>query len=324
MSGCTVVMKPSEMTSVTAWMLCQLFHEVGMPKGVLNLVCGYGKTVGEVLVKNEDVKLISFTGSTLVGKRIAEVAAPMMKRLSLELGGKNAAIVFEDADLEQAVSTLIRGAFANQGELCLCTSRIFVHDQVYDQFVGKFVEKARKLTIGRGKNVFMGALISKSHLEKVRDFVQVAIEEGGRVHCGETVSSLILDDDEEEDASCLEDGYFMAPTVVTGLKDSSRCMQEEIFGPVVCISKFSGSDGEIVSRVNDVPYGLCASVWSQNSGRIQRVSHKLEVGTVWQNCWLVRDLDMPFGGIKGSGIGREGIYNSFETYTDVKTICLKI
>jgi len=334
MSGCTVVCKPSEMTSVSAWMLCGLFHEAGLPKGVLNLVCGYGNTVGEAMVKHPDTKVISFTGSTLIGQRIAGIAAPMMKKVSLELGGKNAAVVFEDADLAKAVPTLINAGFKNQGEICLCTSRIFVHEDVYDQFVSEYVSAAKKITVGRGRKVFMGALVSKGHLEKVKGYVKVALEEGGTVHCGETAATgdLVLEDD---DSTCLEqaqqlmaDGYFMAPTVITGLKDQSRCMQEEIFGPVVCIAKFSGSgtsgEDDVVARVNDTPYGLCASVWTGDAARIQRVAQKLEVGTVWQNCWLVRDLTMPFGGCKRSGTGREGIFHSIETYTDVKTICLKL
>ena len=167
MTGNTVVIKPSELTSVTAWMLCKIFHEIGLPKGVINLVCGYGNVCGEALVKHPDVRVVSFTGSTKVGTRIAGIAAPMMKKLSLELGGKNPAIVFEDAKLEEALPTLIRGAFANQGEICLCTSRIFVHSSIYKTFVDRFVAMARDLRIGRGKDVFMGALISKQHLEKV-------------------------------------------------------------------------------------------------------------------------------------------------------------
>jgi len=326
MSGNTVVCKPSEVTSYTAWMLCQVFHDIGLPKGVVNLVCGYGGTAGEALVRHPDAKIISFTGSTLIGKRIAAIAAPMMKRLSLELGGKNAAIVFEDARLDQAIPTLIRAGFVNQGEVCLCTSRIFVHENIYEQFLEKYVTAAKGIKMGRGKGVFMGALVSKEHMAKVRRYINYAIEEGGKILCGETVNTPLLEDDEGPDNDGrMNDGYFIPPTVITDLKDSSRCMQEEIFGPVVCVAKFSGDDeDEVIQRANDVPYGLCASVWTENAGRIHRVASKLKVGTVWQNCWLIRNLDMPFGGCKESGIGREGIYHSLESYTDLKTCCLKI
>jgi len=334
MAGCTVVCKPSEMTSVTAWMLCGLFHEAGLPKGVLNLVCGYGNTVGEAMVKHPDTKVISFTGSTLIGQRIAGIAAPMMKKVSLELGGKNAAVVFEDADLAKAVPALIKAGFLNQGEICLCTSRIFVHENVYDKFVEDYVSAAKKIKVGRGRKVFMGALVSQGHLEKVKGYVKVALEEGGVVHCGETAATgdLVPEDDScdslEQAQQLMANGYFMAPTVITGLKDDSRCMQEEIFGPVVCIAKFSGTgisgEDDVVARANDVAYGLCASVWTSDAARIHRVAQKLEVGTVWQNCWLIRDMTMPFGGCKKSGTGREGIFHSIDTYTDVKTICLKL
>lgn len=318
MAGCTVVCKPSEMTTVTAWMLCKIFHEVGLPHGVVNLVCGLGNKAGEAIVKHPDVKVISFTGSTRVGQHIAQTAAPMMKRLSLELGGKNAAVVFADARLDQAVPTLLRAAFLNQGEICLCTSRIYVQDSIFDQFLAQFVEGAKKLKVGdpNDEDVFMGALNSKPHLDKVRSFVQLAAEEGATIHCGEGVNYMEMPEH-------LSAGYFLPPTVISGVKDNSRCMKEEIFGPVVCVSRFS-TESEAVLKANDVEYGLCASVWSENVGVIHRVASQLEVGTVWENCWLVRSLDMPFGGCKMSGTGREGIHHSLEAYTDLKTVCVKI
>jgi len=317
MAGCTVVCKPSEMTSVTAWMLCKIFQEVGLPDGVLNLVCGYGHKAGEAIVRHPDVKVLSFTGSTLVGRHIAQVAAPMMKRLSLELGGKNPALVFDDANLEQAVATLIRAAFLNQGEICLCTSRIYVHQKIFDTFLQKFVEKAKQLKVGdpNDPDVFMGALNSKVHLEKVEKYGHLAKEEGGTIHCGFGVTKLDVGED-------FKNGYYFPPTIVTGLTNKSRCMKEEIFGPIVCIDTFK-TEEEAIEKANDVEYGLCASVWSENVGVIHRVAEALEVGTVWENCWLIRSLDMPFGGCKQSGTGREGIRHSLEAYTDEKTICIK-
>ena len=227
MAGCTVVCKPSEMTTVTAWMLCKIFQEVGLPNGVLNLVCGLGSKAGQALVEHPDVKVISFTGSTKVGKHIAQVAGPMMKRLSLELGGKNPALVFKDARLDQAVPTLIRAAFLNQGEICLCTSRIYVQEEIYEEFLKEFVASAQKLRFGdpNDPEVFMGALNSKVHLDKVVYYAKLATEEGGTIQCGYGLNSMDLDDK-------IQDGYYFPPTVVTGLTNDSRCMKEEIFGPI--------------------------------------------------------------------------------------------
>ena len=227
MAGCTVVCKPSEMTTVTAWMLCKIFQEVGLPNGVLNLVCGLGSKAGQALVEHPDVKVISFTGSTKVGKHIAQVAGPMMKRLSLELGGKNPALVFKDARLDQAVPTLIRAAFLNQGEICLCTSRIYVQEDIYEEFLKEFVASAKKLKFGdpNDPEVFMGALNSKVHLDKVVYYAKLATEEGGTIQCGYGLNSMDLDDK-------IKDGYYFPPTVVTGLTNDSRCMKEEIFGPI--------------------------------------------------------------------------------------------
>ena len=233
MAGCTVVCKPSEMTTVTAWMLCKVFQEVGLPNGVLNLVCGLGSKAGQALVEHPDVKVISFTGSTKVGKHIAQVAGPMMKRLSLELGGKNPALVFKDARLDQAVPTLIRAAFLNQGEICLCTSRIYVQEEIYEEFLKEFVASAQKLRFGdpNDPEVFMGALNSKVHLDKVVYYAKLATEEGGTIKCGYGLNSMDLD-------AKIKDGYYFPPTVVTGLTNDSRCMKEEIFGPIGNLTQF--------------------------------------------------------------------------------------
>ena len=233
MAGCTVVCKPSEMTTVTAWMLCKIFQEVGLPNGVLNLVCGLGSKAGQALVEHPDVKVISFTGSTKVGKHIAQVAGPMMKRLSLELGGKNPALVFKDARLDQAVPTLIRAAFLNQGEICLCTSRIYVQEEIYEEFLKEFVASAQKLRFGdpNDPEVFMGALNSKVHLDKVVYYAKLATEEGGTIRCGYGLNPMDLD-------AKIKDGYYFPPTVVTGLTNDSRCMKEEIFGPIGNLTQF--------------------------------------------------------------------------------------
>lgn len=316
--GNTVVAKPSEMTSVTAWMLCTIFQECGLPPGVVNIVFGFGPKVGEAIVTHPDIRLISFTGSTVTGSRITEASASLTKKLSLELGGKNCGIVFDDADMRDCIPGLIRGSFTNQGEICLCTSRIFVQTGIYQNFVEEFVQAARKLRVGDplqpGTN--MGALISHEHLDKVRKYIHLALSSGGTVRCGEGIDPLELAAENKE-------GYFMRPTVIVNLPDTSPCMQEEIFGPVTCIVPFE-SEAEVIIRANTVKYGLCASIWSSDVGKIHRVANRLEVGTVWCNCWLIRDLNMPFGGIKSSGVGFEGFHESFEFFTNPKTICIKV
>jgi acyl-CoA reductase-like NAD-dependent aldehyde dehydrogenase len=316
--GNTVVCKPSEMTSVTAWMMCRVFDEAGLPAGVVNMVFGTGPRAGDALIRHPDVIGISFTGSTLTAQKIREATTPFCKKLSLELGGKNAGIIFADADLNKCIPTSVRSSFANQGEICLCTSRLFVQRPIYEKFVQQFVEQTRKITTGDPRLVTsqMGALISKEHLAKVQGYVGVAREEGASVLCGHGVDKLSLPPE-------LQHGYFMLPTVITDVKDTSRLMQEEIFGPVTCIVPFD-TEAEVVERANNVPYGLAATVWSQDVGSIHRVARQLQVGTVWANCWLVRDLNMPFGGVKASGVGREGAHESLEFFTDVKTVCLQV
>ncbi|KAM9241065.1 2-aminomuconic semialdehyde dehydrogenase isoform 2-T2 [Leptosomus discolor] len=290
---------------------------VGVPHGVVNVVFGTGAKAGEALVCHPDVPLISFTGSTLTAQRIMEKSAPHCKRLSLELGGKNPAIVFDDADLTQCIPTTLRSSFANQGEICLCTSRIFVQRGIYSEFLKRFVAEAKKWKVGNPSDptVDVGALISKEHLEKVRSYVKKAQAEGARVLCGEGVDSLALPTGNQK-------GYFMLPTVIAEVKDESCCMQEEIFGPVTCVVAFD-TEEEVIERANSVKYGLAATVWSSNVGRVHRVAQRLQSGLVWTNCWLVRDLNLPFGGMKASGIGREGAKDSYEFFTEVKTITIK-
>ncbi|KAM4902579.1 2-aminomuconic semialdehyde dehydrogenase isoform 3-T3 [Sylvia borin] len=290
---------------------------VGVPPGVVNVVFGTGAKAGEALVCHPDVPLISFTGSTLTAQRITEKSAPHCKRLSLELGGKNPAIIFDDADLSQCIPTTVRSSFANQGEICLCTSRIFVQRGIYSEFVKRFVAEAKKWKTGNPSDptIDVGALISKEHLEKVRSYVKKAQAEGARVLCGEGVDPLALPPGNQK-------GYFMLPTVIAEVKDESCCMQEEIFGPVTCVVAFD-TEEEVIQRANGVKYGLAATVWSGNVGRVHRVAHRLQSGLVWTNCWLVRDLNLPFGGMKASGIGREGAKDSYEFFTEVKTITIK-
>ncbi|XP_016085430.1 2-aminomuconic semialdehyde dehydrogenase [Sinocyclocheilus grahami] len=316
-TGNTVVAKPSEMTSVTAWMMCQLLEEAGFPPGVVNIVFGTGPRAGDALVSHPDVPLISFTGSTATARLITERSAPYCKKLSLELGGKNPAIIFADADMEQCISTTVRSSFSNQGEICLCTSRIFVERSIYPEFLARFVETARRWKTGVPSDPSNdnGALISKEHLQKVKGYVALALTEGAQVHCGEDVDKLILP---QQNAG----GYFMLPTIISGVKDSSALMQEEIFGPVTCVTPFDEEE-EVISRANGVRYGLSATVWSRDVGRVHRVARKLQAGLVWTNCWLVRDLNLPFGGMKNSGIGREGGKDSYHFFTEVKSITIK-
>uniref|UniRef100_A0A4X1V9Z7 Aldehyde dehydrogenase domain-containing protein n=1 Tax=Sus scrofa TaxID=9823 RepID=A0A4X1V9Z7_PIG len=290
---------------------------IGVPPGVVNIVFGTGPRAGEALVSHPEVPLISFTGSQPTAERITQLSAPHCKKLSLELGGKNPAIIFEDANLEECVPTTVRSSFANQGEICLCTSRIFVQRSIYSEFLKRFVDATRmwKVGIPSDPSASMGALISKAHLEKVRSYIKKARLEGAQILCGEGVDKLNLPPRNQG-------GYFMLPTVITDIKDESCCMKEEIFGPVTCVVPFD-SEEEVIQRANSVKYGLAATVWSGNVGRVHRVAKKLQSGLVWTNCWLIRELNLPFGGMKSSGVGREGAKDSYEFFTEVKTITVK-
>ncbi|XP_056422566.1 HBS1-like protein isoform X2 [Hyla sarda] len=315
--GNTVVAKPSEMTSVTAWMMCRFLSEAGVPPGVVNIVFGTGPKAGEALVCHPDVPVISFTGSTGTAQRIIEKSAPYCKKLSLELGGKNPAIVFEDANLDECVTTTVRSSFSNQGEICLCTSRIYVQRSIYNEFLQKFVEATRKWKVSfpSDPTASMGALISEMHLAKVRNYVKKALAEGATIKCGESVDTLNIPPSNRS-------GYFMLPTVITGLKEESCCMQEEIFGPVTCVVPFD-TEEEAIEKANGVKYGLAATIWTRDVARTHRVAKRLQAGLIWTNCWLVRDLNLPFGGMKASGLGREGAKDSYEFFTEVKTVTIK-
>lgn len=313
--GNTVVAKPSEITPYTAYLLSKVCEEIDFPPGVLNFVHGLGPKVGEAICVHNDVKAISFTGGTATGKRIASVAAPMFKKMSLELGGKNPNIIFADCDYEEMLTTTIRSSFANQGQICLCGSRIFVERSIYDKFKTDFVSKVSRLEIGdpMDENTKMGAVVSESHMQKVLSYIDLAKIEGGTVLTGG--QRVFLSD------RCA-DGYFIKPTVIEGLTYDCRTNQEEIFGPVVTITPFNNED-EVLMYANSTDYGLAATVWTQNLSRAHRVAEKLHSGIVWINCWLVRDLRTPFGGVKNSGVGREGGMEALQFFTEAKNVCIK-
>jgi acyl-CoA reductase-like NAD-dependent aldehyde dehydrogenase len=314
--GNTVVCKPSELSSVTAWMLCQVLNEAGVPPGVVNMVFGLGASAGHALVVHPDVPLISFTGGTATGELVIKASAPLYKRLSLELGGKNPNIIFADADLAECVATSVRSSFSNQGEICLCGSRIYVQQAVYERFLALFLEAASKWRVGdpREPDTMVGALISADHLAKVSGFLRIAREEGAKI---------LLGSERVEAPKGFEGGYWMAPTVIADVSPSSCLQTDEIFGPVVTISKFA-SEEEVLQLANGVRYGLSASVWTADVKRAHRVAHALEVGQVWVNCWMYRDLRVPFGGVKHSGYGREGGEHSIDFFTNVKTVVIKL
>lgn len=315
-AGCTVVAKPSELTPMTAFLFSKLCVEAGLPKGVLNVVHGLGPKAGQAIVEHPDIAAISFTGGTVTGKKIASVAAPMFKKLSLELGGKNPNIIFADCDFELAVSTSLQSSFSNQGEICLCGSRIFVERPLYDKFVDEFVKRAGRMVVGDPleEKTKIGALVSDGHMNKVLSYIKLAQEEGGEILTGGSRIPV--------KGRCAQ-GYFVAPTVVTGLTHQCRTNQEEIFGPVVTIMPFDTED-EVLSFANSTAYGLSATLWTENLKRAHRISARLKSGIIWVNCWLFRDLRTPFGGMKQSGVGREGGFEALRFFTESKNVCIKL
>lgn len=313
--GNTAVAKPSELTPMTAYLLCEICAEAGLPPGVLNIVHGTGPAVGAAITAHPKIGTISFTGGTVTGRKVAEAGAPLFKKISLELGGKNPNIIFADADIEAALAGSVRSSFANQGQICLCGSRVFVERPVYDRFVQGFVERVGNLRVGDPlePGTDQGAIVSRQQLEKVKFYVELAREEGGELLLGGAAPEALSE-------RC-RDGFFFQPTVVAGLPVSCRVNREEIFGPVVTITPFD-SEEQVVGYANDCDYGLASSVWTQNLSRAHRVAEQVHTGTVWVNCWLLRDLRVPFGGMKQSGVGREGGNEALHFFTEPKNVCI--
>jgi aminomuconate-semialdehyde/2-hydroxymuconate-6-semialdehyde dehydrogenase len=313
-TGNTVVAKPSEVTPMTAYLFSKLCIEAGMPKGVLNIVHGLGAKVGNAITVHPGIKAISFTGGTATGKHIAGIAAPMFKKLSLELGGKNPNIIFADCDFDKALKTTMLSSFANQGQICLCGSRIFVERPIYEKFRDAFVERTKKMVVGDpfASETQTGAIVSKEHKEKILSYIALAQEEGGKILAGG--HEIVLE-------GHLKNGYYIHPTIIEGLSFNCRTNQEEIFGPVVTIMPFDTED-EVLTYANSTQYGLAATVWTQDITKANRVAAKLESGIVWVNCWLVRDLRTPFGGVKNSGVGREGGFYALNFFTEPTNVCV--
>ena len=313
--GNTAIAKPSELTPMTAYMLCEIVREAGLPSGVLNVVHGTGGNVGAAITAHPKINTISLTGGTVTGRKVAEACAPLFKKVSLELGGKNPNIIFADADLDAAITGSVRSSFANQGQVCLCGSRVFVERSAYKDFVERFIDKTSRLKVGDplDEKTDQGAIVNKAQLDKIKFYVDLAQKEGGTIALGGAAP-------QPPNERCRE-GYFFPPTVITGLPVSCRTNREEIFGPVVTITPFDNEE-EVVNYANDCDYGLASSVWTQNLSRAHRVAERINTGTVWVNCWLVRDLRVPFGGMKQSGVGREGGEEALRFFTEPKNVCI--
>ena len=316
-TGNTAVAKPSELTPLTASLLAEICVTAGLPSGVLNIVHGAGGSAGAALVAHPGVTTISFTGGTATGAAIAASAAPAFKKLTLEMGGKNPTVLFADADLDAAMPGILRSAFTNQGQICLCGSRIIVEESIFESFLERFVPAARALVVGdpMDAKTDVGAVISASHRDKIESYVALALADGGTIHCGDERPSGL--------PSRCREGFFVAPTVITGLPMNCRVNQEEIFGPVVTVTPFR-DEAQAVTLANDSPYGLAASLWTGNVSRAHRVAERIACGTVWVNTWLLRDLRVPFGGMRQSGLGREGGDEAIRFFTEVKNVCVKL
>ncbi|MFO0355692.1 MAG: aldehyde dehydrogenase [Sphingobacteriaceae bacterium] len=315
-AGCTVVAKPSEVTPMTAHLLSEICIEAGLPAGVLNIVHGLGGKVGNAIVSHKGIPLISFTGGTKTGEHIASVAAPMFKKLSLELGGKNPNVIFADCDYDKMLATTMLSSFANQGQICLCGSRIYAERSIYEKFKNDFVAKTKQLVVGNplDDNTKIGAVVSKPHQEKILSYIELAKQEGGKVLCGG--HAITLDGE-------LSGGYYIAPTIIEGLSHTCRTNQEEIFGPVVTITPFD-TEEQALEMANSTRYGLASVVWTENLTRAHRIANNIHAGIVWINCWLLRDLRTPFGGVKDSGVGREGGFEALDFFTEPKNVCVKL
>lgn len=315
-TGNTVVAKPSEITPMTAYLFSEACIEAGMPKGVLNIVHGYGHKVGKAISAHPRIKAVTFTGGTKTGADIASVAAPMFKKLSLELGGKNPNIIFADCNYDKMLGTTLLSSFRNQGEICLCGSRIFVEKSIYEKFKADFVAGTKELKVGDPlqSDTDQGAIVSKEHMEKVLSYIELAKQEGGKILAGGNRVEL--------EGRC-KNGWFIEPTIIGGLPYNCRTNQEEIFGPVVTLIPFD-TEEEALMMANSTEYGLASIVWTENLTRAHRVAQKIQSGIVWINCWMVRDLRTPFGGVKASGVGREGGVEALRFFTESKNVCIKL
>lgn len=314
-AGNTVIAKPSEITPLTAFLFSELCIEAGLPAGVLNIVHGRGGQIGQALIEHPKVKAISFTGGTATGKVIAATAAPMFKKLSLELGGKNPNIIFADCDWEDMLNTTVRSSFANQGQICLCGSRIIIERSVYERFKTDFVARVKQLRIGDPtEEVNIGAVVSEPHMNKILGYIESARQQGANILTGGNRVQV--------PGRCAN-GYFLEPTVIDGLSADCNLNQEEIFGPVVTLIPFD-TEEEALAIANGTQYGLAATLWTQNLTRAHHLAEKLDSGIVWVNCWLVRDLRTPFGGVKQSGVGREGGWEALKFFTEAKNVCVKL
>jgi aminomuconate-semialdehyde/2-hydroxymuconate-6-semialdehyde dehydrogenase len=315
-AGNCVIAKPSEVSPVTAYLLSKICNEAGLPPGVLNILQGTGNATGEAIIAHPHIKAISFTGSTRAGARIASIAAPQFKKLSLELGGKNPSVIFADCNWQKMMKTVIQSSFTNQGQICLCSSRLLIENSIYDSFKDEFVKRVKELVVGDPlePNTRQGAIVSKMHFEKVIRCIEKAKMEGGKILCGGKAVQL--------EGRCAN-GLFIEPTVIEGLGPACETNREEIFGPVVTLQKFS-SEEEALQLANDGEYGLAATVWTQDISRANRIAMKLEAGIIWVNCWLLRDLRTPFGGMKNSGVGREGGWEALRFFTEAKNVCVEL
>jgi aminomuconate-semialdehyde/2-hydroxymuconate-6-semialdehyde dehydrogenase len=313
-AGNCVIAKPSEVTPLTAYLLGKICNEAHLPPGVLNVVHGTGPGCGEAIVKHPEIKAISFTGSTRAGRQIASIAAPMFKKISLELGGKNPNLIFADCDWELMMQTTIRSSFSNQGQICLCGSRILIEETIYDKFKTEFVERVRKLKTGDPllDDSRMGAVVGEMHFNKIMDCIKLAKEEGGTILTGGKAVN--------PGGRCTN-GYFIEPTVIEGLGPACKTNMEEIFGPVVTLQKFSGIE-EALRLANSSDYGLACTVWTNNINKANQIATRIQAGIVWVNCWLHRDLRTPFGGVANSGVGREGGWEAMRFFTEPKNVCI--
>ena len=312
-AGNTVIAKPSEITPLTAYMLSKACIEINLPDGVLNIIHGKGSNIGNLIINHPDIKAISFTGGTETGKKIAQETAGTFKKLSLEMGGKNASIIFNDSDYDKMLDTTIRSSFSNQGQICLCTSRLLIESSIYEKFKKDLIARTKNLIIGdpKKRETEFGAISSKQHFEKIMTYIKMAKQQGGKIIAGG--NPILLN------GRC-KDGYFIEPTIIESLDNDSIINQDEIFGPVITLQKFN-SEKDAILLANNSNYGLSATVWSNDDKQANRIASKIDAGVIWINFWLVRDLRTPFGGVKQSGLGREGGSYALDFFTETKNIC---